>query len=219
MLGKILIIISVLSSVFPFVAGFFYKSKLCKPLKFLFYFLIFNVVTEIVAYIYGIFKMHNLYLFHIHCAVELIFFLIICAKYYNKAWLTKTLWIFGISYLAFAALDSFYLEGLDTVNFFTRGVAGLAMLALSLYFFLQIFHLDESIKLTSYPYFWLFSGWLFYFSGTFFMFTIRDIEGWNYTFPYIHSVLNIFLNGMYVYVFWLAAKQFKKVKAGIKNEL
>ncbi|MBK7128315.1 MAG: hypothetical protein IPM74_12200 [Crocinitomicaceae bacterium] len=151
--------------------------------------------------------------------MELIFFIIICTKYYNKTWLTKTLWIFGICYLAFAALDSFYLEGLDTVNFFSRGVAGLAMLALSLYFFLQIFHLDESIKLTSYPYFWLFSGWLFYYSGTFFMFTIRDIEGWGYTFPYIHSILNILLNGIYVYVFWLAAKQFEKVNAIEKNEV
>lgn len=219
MLGFILSCISAFSAAFPFAVGFYFRRRLNNDLQILFYFLLFNLSLELIAFVMVILKQFNLYLFHIHCAVELIFFLIICAKYYNKAWLTKTLWIFGVCYLAFAALDSFYLEGIETVNFFTRGVAGLTMLALSLYFFLQIFHLDESIKLMSYPYFWLFTGWLFYFSGTFFMFTIRDIDGWHYTFPYIHSILNIFLNGMYVYVFWLAAKQFKKDNALANKEL
>jgi len=151
---------------------------------------------------------HNVFLFHLYTPIEFAFVVFIFV-YFFKGKLTSLGYFGIILFFLFCIVNVIFFESLNDFNSIPRGFEGLIVICLSIYFFFRLFIADEFIHLMKYPYFWLFSGWLLYFSGTFFLFiySSKNAMGINFTYLIIHSVLNIFLNIVYAYSLWLGNKK------------
>jgi len=145
--------------------------------------------------------------FHLHTIVEYVFIMIITSSIISNKRFNKVALLFIIIFFVFNLINVFFIEGIFSLNFLPRGIEGLSAIGICIYFFYQLFNADETLDLIHYPYFWLFSGWLIYFSGTFFLFIYNNQAGFNITFPVIHSVLNILLNLVYTYTLWLGSRK------------
>lgn len=184
-----------------------FKTQI-KTLKLLSVFIIFNGVTEIVNYFFVKNWLNSLPIHHIFTVVEFSIALIISWMIFfplRRKWFQLLAII--IIVLCISILDIAYFESIWTLNSIPRMIQGLSMIALSIAFFYKIFNDVETYQLLRYPYFWLYAGWLIYFSGTFFLFVYSYKTGMTITYPIIHSVLYIFLNLVYTYVLWLGSRK------------
>jgi hypothetical protein len=192
----------------PAVAAALFFKKQQKALKILSAFVIFNGVTEIVNSTVVLNNINSLPIHHFYTVVEFSVSLIISSLviYPNAKSPYRFLSIIALV-LLISILDVSFFESLKSVNSIPRVIQGLTMIAISIYFFYKIFIASEFIDILRYPYFWLYTGWLIYFSGTFFLFVYSYQTGMTITYPIIHSVLYIFLNLVYTYVLWLGSRK------------
>lgn len=181
------------------------KTK--KTLGILSVFLVLNVIIEIVAFLISEYSINNMFVFHIHTVIEFAFVVWVALKIIKPVRATEIAIILPAAFLVFSIIDAFYIENLDSLNSLPRGIEGLIVIAISVFFFYRLFNSEENFDLLKYPYFWLFSGWLIYFSGTFFLFIYNNMAGFTITFPVIHSVLNILLNLVFTYTLWLGSRK------------
>ncbi|MBK9591218.1 MAG: hypothetical protein IPO32_06870 [Crocinitomicaceae bacterium] len=160
------------SSFVPATIGIFYIRKQQKALKILSAFAVFCVVTELVnlvivmKYKINVFPLHHTYtVIEFSCALIISSIILYPAK--NDR--IRYFFIF-VLVLSFTLIDLTFFESLDLLNSIPRVIEGLTMIAVSILFFYKIFVTPEVVDILKYPYFWLFTGWLIYFSGTFFLF-------------------------------------------------
>jgi fatty-acid desaturase len=82
---------------------------------------------------------------------------------------------------------------------------------LSIAFFINIFQQSTIVNLLEYPGFWLVSGLLLYFAGTFFMNIVGQVVLYEKVLGFdvydIHSFLNIFLNIIYTIALWMSSRR------------
>lgn len=179
-----------------------------KVLKILSTFLILMLAIQFVVMYLNLNRINNLFLFHLYTPIEFGLLSIILSLI-NSRKKTKLI-INGICilFILFCIFSALFIEPLSAFNSIARGIEGVLAIVLSIYFFYALFNDDDTKDLLKYPYFWLFSGWLIYFSGTFFLFMYANNQGIaTLTYPIIHSVLNIFLNLVYIYVLWLGSRK------------
>ncbi len=206
---EILAYIALGSSFVPATIGLFHFRKQQKALKILSAFAVFCAVTELVnlvivmKYKINVFPLHHTYtVIEFSCALIISSIILYPAK--NDR--IRYFFIF-VLVLSFTLIDLTFFESLDMLNSIPRVIEGLTMIAVSILFFYKIFVTPEVVDILKYPYFWLFTGWLIYFSGTFFLFVYSYKTGMTITYPIIHSVLYIFLNLVYTYVLWLGSRK------------
>lgn len=190
--------------VFMFAVRF---GKISETLRYLGVFLIFNVCVEIIAGFLGYKGINNIYLLHLHTPIEFYCVLFVTASVIGTNIISKILIFLAVIFTLFCLIDAMWIETLQNFNFFPRGLEGLIIISTCSFFFYRLFVAEETVDLLKYPYFWLFGGWLIYFSGTFFLFIYKQNAGFTLTFPVIHSILNIFLNLVYTYTLWLDSRK------------
>ena len=198
---------SCVTAFIPLIAALILFKKTSKTLRILSVFVFINAFPEVIAVVLAYHSINNLYVFHAHTIIESIFVCMLVSKIIQ----TKAIHVIAISFCilftVFCIINAFYIEGLESFNFIPRIIEGLTVISFCVYFFYRLFTADEMLDLIKYPYFWLFSGWLIYFAGTFFLFNYRNDPGFYVTFPIIHSILNIFLNLVYTYTLWLGSRK------------
>lgn len=170
-------------------------------------FLILIIVGQVFATYLNLQGKNNLFIFHIYTPVEFFVFTYILKSSIKSSLVKKIVNISMICFTLFCIYDMFEFETIYKFNSLPRGFEGILAIGFSLYFFYEIFVAEENIDLLKSSYFWLFSGWLIYFSGTFFLYIYGNHVGTNITYPIIHSILNIFLNLVYIYALWLGSRK------------
>lgn len=206
---EILAYIALGSSFIPATLGIFHIQKQQKALKILSAFAVFCAVTEIVNLVIVMkYKINVFPLHHAYTVIEFSVALLISSivLYPTKNGRRRHLFIFAFV-LSISVIDLLFFESLNKLNSIPRVIEGLTMIAISIFFFYKIFNAKESIDLLKSPYFWLYTAWLIYFSGTFFLFVYSYKTGMTITYPVIHSVLYIILNLVYTYVLWLGSRK------------
>lgn len=195
------------SAFIPAATALLLFRKTPKALRILSAFAFINIVAEIISSTLSRNFINNMPVFHLHTMIEFLFVVYLASKIID----TKSFYRFslasGLIFLSFCITNALFIEGFEEPNFLPRGIEGLTVIGICVYFFYRLFAAEESLDLLKYPYFWLFASWLIYFSGTFFLFIYRNSSGFGIAFPIIHSILNIFLNLVYTYTLWLGSRK------------
>lgn len=198
---------SILSSIIPALFGLLIIKKLDKTLRFLSVFCVLFCIIDIIFSVMGKNGIHNIFIMHLTTPIEfamiLHLYVLIVFKKSKILFEILSIAIFTIICL----LNTYFVQSINEPNSIARGTEAVAIIAMCVNFFYLIFKSDQNIDLLRYPYFWLMSGFLIYFSGTLFLFVVTHNQGFNITYPIIHSVLYIFLNLVYTYVLWLGSRK------------
>ena len=153
---------------------------------------------------------NNLHLFHIYTVLEHSLITFIFIEMINKKGF-KAIALSGLFiFYLFVITNIIFLEPINTFNSNTRSLQGVITLLYCVFFYYTIFDDAKVIDLSNYPYFWLVSGMMLYFSGTLFLYVFGDqiVSNKKYVDYYdIHSFFNIVQNTFYAYTLWLGSRQ------------
>ena len=207
----ILSYVSLFSILLPSGMVFFTWNKLSYSLKIICGFILLTLTLEIIAERLNASGINNYVIFHLFTFAGSIFLML----YYhsliqNKIYRNLAL-IIIISFLLFSIISIIFWVSLNAHPSMVRYIECILQMVLCLFFFADLFKKSEVKKLLYYPHYWMVSGFLLYFSGTFFMNIVGDIEivpdQLGFDVYIIHSILNIFLNIIYTIVLWLGSKE------------
>jgi hypothetical protein len=174
-----------------------------KTLRILSVFCFIKVVSECTAAYLSSLSINNMFLIHIFTPIEFVSTILIFLTIHN----TKPIQTFGkiisLLFCVYCVLNALFFQPITSFNSFPQGIQCIIMIMICIYFFYRLLIADEFIDLMRSPNFWLFGGWMLYFSGTLFLFILSYRGDVNLTFSVIHSVLNILLNLIFTYAIWL----------------
>ena len=203
--------ISLFSILLPSGMVFFTWNRLLLPLKIICCFILFTFLLEIISS-YLMFKgINNMPLFHLFTFGESVFLVLYFQLLSRNKIFRLLITIFLISFLIYSICSVIFVTSLYAHPSSVRYIECILQMILCLFFFADLFGKSEVKNLLYFPHYWMASGLLLYFSGTFFMNIVSDSDlvsdeiGFDvYT---IHSILNIFLNIIYTIVLWLGSKE------------
>jgi len=130
-------------------------------------------------------------------------------KEVRRAYLLRILWL---SFLTFVVLNATWVDGISQMNPHARAVQCITLLVVIISYFLHLLRKMEVDRLERDPLFWVSSGLLIYFSGSFFVFLVsnyllgKDNEMLLAIFSIV-SILNILANLSYAIALWVRPKQ------------
>jgi hypothetical protein len=182
-------------------------KKLDSPFRRLFYFLILNLVIEILASLFIEFGINNLPLLHIYTLAEFILF-----SYFYKSIIKKPstfhtiYWYFIIGGSAFIIFNSIFLQSIFDFNSIAKTFVQISIIAYAVIYF---YHLvddptlspstSKSLRLVN-------SAIITYYSGSLFIFMFNGIslgdDGSNIIFWIFNSLLNIIFHLLIFYALW-----------------
>jgi hypothetical protein len=153
-----------------------------------------------------------MHLFHIYTIAEFtlvsfLFIEIIKSKAFKKTVLSILFLFYVLAFFNIA-----FFESINSYNSNTRSFQGVIMLFYCVYFFYTLFSNAEVKDLSKYPYFWLVSGMIIYYSGTLFLYVLGDrivLHKEYFTYYAIHNALSIVQNIFFAFTLWLGSKQIK----------
>ena len=154
---------------------------------------------------------NNMFLFHIFTLCEGVLLILYFKTLFQQKWFRNTLLTLLLSFSAIAFLNVWLWEPLDHYPSIPRMLECILMMVLAIVFFTNVFQQSAVTNLIEYPHFWMVSGLLLYFAGTFFMNIVGpfvlDTKKLGFDVYDIHSVLNIFLNIIYTIVLWMGSRR------------
>lgn len=202
--------ISLLSILLPGGMVFLSWKKHLTPLRIISVFILFTLVLEFVAKYYHWQGKNNLFLFHLFTTGETIFLFLYFRATYEKIQVKRILETVLLLFLALSVWNIVNREPLNVYPSTQRYTECILMMVLSIYFFVELFQKSQVTNLIHYPHYWLVSGFLLYFAGTFFLNIVGEIaittDKLGFSAYDIHSVLNIFLNVIYTTVLWMSKR-------------
>lgn len=192
----------------PAIIGAFFFKSLPNPIKVLYAFICMTAFIEVFSSILFAFGKNNIVLYEIHTYIE---FLLISAVYFlifKGKIIRATLMLSTIIFVVYL-LRSSYLriesEQLDTKSIIIESII---LIAYFVYYMVSLLGKSKHPYLETQPYFILTSGLLLYFVGNLFVYFFYDyLDGESFLSIWtIHSLLNLFLNFIYVVVLWRSKK-------------
>lgn len=205
--NKILMLASTLSGAIPgLFAIAYYRQVYTKNQPYIVLLLI-TALVEIVAISLASKRMNNMWLYSTFTVVE---FALLTASLQRMQYQKIPVIITGILILLVTAatlIDVTFISKLQQYNSFSRIIACLLMIGMSLFGFYDLIknHVKESVHLTASPLFWLALAILMYMAGNLFVFALTNILAANNDPAHnkawvIHSTLNFVYNIMLVNV-------------------
>ncbi len=132
-------------------------------------------------------KHNNLWLLHYYTPLE---FACICWLYSHvlKDFVrTSAFWVLGLGFACLSALNSLFLQDIDTFNTYARSLEGILVILLCLIWFFRTLTELKIKRLEQDPVFWVNTGFLLYFSGNVLLFAFS-----NYII-HINRALNLYI--------------------------
>ena len=207
----ILAYVSLFSILLPSGMVFFTWNKLSHSLKIICGFILLTLILEIIAERLNAYGINNYVIFHLFTFGGSIFLMLYYRSLIQNKVFRNLVLIILIAFLLFSIISDIFWVSLNAHPSMVRYTECIIQMVLCLFFFVDLFQKSDVKNLIYYPHYWMVSGFLLYFSGTFFMNLTGDIAvmtkqmGFNGYF--IHSILNIFLNIIYTIVLWLGSKE------------
>ena len=152
-----------------------------------------------------------MFLYHIFTFCESILLILYFRTFFQQRWVRNILLLLLTLFSIFVLLNIKFWEPLTHYPSIPRMIECILMMVFSIIFFMNLFQQSIVTNLIEYPHFWLASGLLLYFAGTFFMNLVGqmvlDRKKLGFDVYDIHSVLNIFLNIIYTIALWMGSRR------------
>jgi len=188
---------------------FVYRKKLNTPFRRLFYFLILNLIIEILAFTFMQFKQNNLPLLHLYTLGEFILFSYFYMSLINKPALIKNAFrYFVIGGCLLILLNSIFLQSIYTFNTFAKTAVQVTIIAYAVLYFYNLVEnssfstaVSKSLRLVN-------SAILIYYSGSLFIFmygkfSLINVEGY-VVFWAFNAILNFIFQLLILLGLWKA---------------
>lgn len=195
--------LSTFSILFPVFVGAVFIRTLTKPLRVLYAYILVCAALELTTAIMHVNGINNLLIFNAYTLIEFTFLSVVFRMLFPYGY-QKTL-VTGISiavgiYFAYTLLT----EDLFMFNTKNRIVEGSVILLYALWYIATILNRLKPPYFQRNPYFLLACGLFIYFAGTMFVFAIENRLDESNVMPAwtIHSLLNLFLNIVFMVVIW-----------------
>lgn len=169
--------------------------------SFLKWFPLFLLVTLMVEsgsqWLYMIYKVNTGQLYNLFICIQIVFFLMMFYTE-SKRFLTKRITLISICvFVSFYILNLVLIQGTFSFNYISYLVGAFLIILNACLYFMEIISNDYPTPLTKQPQFWITSGTLIFFTGSFFYFLFwfylvnRNIDSDGSLYRLILNVLNI----------------------------
>lgn len=156
-------------------------------------------------------KMNNRFMLHLNTFFETVLLILYFRTFFKKP---SIRWFYVglvVSFVLFHILDLLFIESYLDFPTVPRTTECALIMLLILTFFVNLFYESSVLNLIGFPHFWMVSGFLLFFAGTFFMNIVGNLsteeERVGFYIYDIHSYLNIFLNIIYTITLWLGSRR------------
>lgn len=181
------------------------------------FFLLLNLVVEVIAEYLGLHHKHNIFLYNPFSVLTFCFYFYMLYRIIHNSKFRKIItWLLWI-YPLVAFINIFFIQKITVFHTMTYSLGCLLIVAICIYYFLELFRLPHSVNLLRQPAFWICTGLLFYFSCIFPIYGFNSILTSNATPATIRSLiilltlLNVFLYSSFTIAFLCRLKTRKSM--------
>lgn len=154
---------------------------------------------------------NNMFLFHIYTLIEGVLLVYYYSLFFESMKIKLLLMIFSVGFLSICLIDIFMWDTIKSYPSIPRTIECVLIILVSIFFYMNLFHKSEIVDLIYYPHFWMVSGYLLFFAGTFFMNIVGKLVNeknpLGFDLYVIYYYLNIFLNIIYTITLWLGSRR------------
>ncbi len=158
----------------PFFVGILRRNFLNNELKIIFYFICNSVFFELISKTMQLYKIPNLYLFHLYVLTEFSFITWFYYEIFKKKISTKIIPLIFISFVIFSLVDTFVWHNPFTFNSYAKTLECIIIVSYTVFYLYKTFNEFQDEDPSDTPVFWINAGFLFYFSGCLFLFTFSN---------------------------------------------
>lgn len=158
----------------PFIIGIVRKVYLFDELKIIFLLSFNSVVFELISKTMAIYKIPNLYLFHIYVLAEFFFISWFYYKIFKRYISPKVIPAIFLIFITFSLIDTFVWHNPFTFNSYAKTLECVIIVAYTVFYLYKTFDEFQDEDPSDTPVFWINAGFLFYFSGCLFLFTFSN---------------------------------------------
>lgn len=189
------------------LVGFFGFKRRHTAAKYLYYFIWITFVLEVSVTWMSAYHLNNLFLFHIYTILEFFFVTLIYRQLLGNEWRNR-IRLMWLIFASFSIFNYSFVERYYDFNSSQRFVETILLVPLFYAHFQKLIVHSKVVYLENHPYFMLTLGFMIYFTGTAlqFLFSQQIIQHDAKFLWIIHSLLNIFLNGIYTFVLWKTSR-------------
>jgi hypothetical protein len=151
-----------------------------------------SLLIEVIVDLLALYKINNLWLFHISTLLEYTLLILVFSYWQKKDILKLSLRLSIPLFLLIWFAAKLFLESFNQFDNFTSSMAGVILVVVSSYTLYDLSK-ENSVSLSRDPRFWVGSAVLIYYTGNLMLFALSNII----TIWAIHSILNIIANLIY----------------------
>lgn len=166
--------IAQLSLALPILVMLFRFKRFTKLFWTLAVLLLVALIISYSAYILYQNRTNNMYLLHIYTVLEYALWSIFYYQLFEKKVAKKIIVSMLLLFVIFSITNTIYWQSLEMFNSYSRSVESAFLLCFAIAWFYKVFVDSKIIKLESHPVFWINSGVLVYFSGSFLLFITNN---------------------------------------------
>jgi hypothetical protein len=187
------------------VALFIYKTPPYPYLKLFPPFLFATLVAEVTgSYLWSI-KKNNNFIYNFFTVIEFCFYMFLLSLIINNLKAKKYIRVCAIFYALISVSNIIFFQGMKMFHTITYSLGCLLIVAVCIYYFLELFRSPKAIKLSKDPAFWICSGLLFFYCCGFPLYAFINFwarfKWMTYSFENIFTILNIFLYSLFTIAF------------------
>lgn len=189
-----------------FVASLFaYSSNRNTYLKFFPPFLLLTIGIEYTGHYLRSVGQNNISLYNFFTVFEFVFYMILISIILRNIKAKKVIRISAFAYAAISISNILFFQGMKTFHTITYSLGCLLIVAVCIYYFLELFRSPRSVSLMSDPAFWICSGLLFFYCCGFPLYAFINfwakVKWMAINFQKIVGILNIFLYSLFTIAF------------------
>lgn len=145
----------------------FYKKLDPAWLRFLVWFLIFTLLTQLAGFFYSYYyQKSNHFIFNIFIFIQFLFYFFLFYKAFEQPNLRSFVILMGIFFMIYFFYRIFSGSGLWVFQSDTNTTGSICVVICCLLYLVSLFNSDKVINYFRMPVFWIVTGLLFYFAGT-----------------------------------------------------
>ena len=182
------------------------RGRVARYLRLFPFFLLIALANEIVSWQLGLRNIHNIAFYNFFSVGAFVFYMYMLSEMIFSKLVKKWILYFAAAYAVGALYNILFIQGIDTFHTITYSIGCFMIVAVSIYYFLELFQRPRYVDLKKEPAFWIASGLLFFFACTPAIFGlinyIASIPDTNpeTLFPLI-SILNVSLYSLFTIAF------------------
>ena len=187
------------------VSLFAYSDRRHPYLKLFPPFLFATLVAEVIASYLKSLNEKNLYIYNFFTVLEFCFYMFLITLILNNTKSKMIIRISGLLYAIISISNILFFQGMKMFHTITYSLGCLIIVAICIYYFLELFRSPKAVKLSRDPAFWICSGLLFFYCCGFPLYAFINFwirfEWIVRSFGDIFTILNVFLYSLFTIAF------------------